>query len=644
MADGTLIFDTKVDNKGLTDGLKGAERTGTSAGRKVGKAFAITGAAIAATGAAAVATGKKIWKMSNDVAAYGDVIDKQSQQVGLSYKAYQQWDYAMKIAGTSMQDCKMGLKTLTNTLDDARQGSETAVTKFERLGISIDSLNGKSREEVFATTIKQLQNVTDETERAALANDMFGKSGQNLLPLLNQTNAETEKILQQAEDYGLIMSDKAVKASAAFEDSLTKLQGTLTGVKNRMIGEFLPGITMIMDGLSDLAIGNDKGWDEIAKGFDSLWQAFENVAPKIMTALQKVGQAIVQKIPEFAPVIINGIIGLVSAVIGILPQMIPHIVDGIVQLVGVLVQSLPVLIPALMQGITQLCIALATNIPQYLPYFIQGAIAIIVGVAQALPAQWQAIASTLFSLITSLVNGIKTHVSDFIARGREFIEGLWNGFKSKVATVAAGIFAFAKSLPGKIKSGLGSLVAMAAAWIMGLKNSAVAKLQATASALMGKARAIKGKIKSALGSLVSIGRDFIQGFWNGIKGKFDSMVSNLLGKVSGLKGKIAGVLGIGSPSKVMAELGQWIPAGLAVGIEKNFGMVEDAMTKLGSIPAEMKFASPFTTFAGAGTTAGAGATGGQTVYQEVNFYQPINTPAQTARMLREEAMYGMARG
>jgi hypothetical protein len=72
-------------------------------------------------------------------------------------------------------------------------------------------------------------------------------------------------------------------------------------------------------------------------------------------------------------------------------------------------------------------------------------------------------------------------------------------------------------------------------------------------------------------------------------------------------------------------------------------MVEDAMTKLGSIPAEMKFASPFTTFAGAGATAGS-AGNNQTVNQVINFNQPVTTPAQTARMLREEAMYGMARG
>ena len=54
------------------------------------------------------------------------------------------------------------------------------------------------------------------------------------------------------------MSNEAVAASAAFEDSLTRLQGTMGGLKNRMVGELLPGITLIMDGLSDLVAGNEE--------------------------------------------------------------------------------------------------------------------------------------------------------------------------------------------------------------------------------------------------------------------------------------------------------------------------------------------------------------------------------------------------
>ena len=151
----------------------------------VAKVAKATAAAVTAIAGAAVACGKELWNLANETAEYGDQIEKNSQKVGLSFEAYQKWDYAMKISGTDMASCTNGLKTLTNKFDDALNGSKGATESFERLGISVSDLKGKSREEVFATVVKSLQNVKDETDKAALANDMFGKSGQNLIPLFN---------------------------------------------------------------------------------------------------------------------------------------------------------------------------------------------------------------------------------------------------------------------------------------------------------------------------------------------------------------------------------------------------------------------------------------------------------------------------
>ena len=156
----------------------------------------------------------------------------------------------MKICGTEMSSCTTGLKTLTNTFDDAVNGSSSATEKFNRLGLSMEDLKGLSREDLFATVVNSLQNVTDETEKAALANDMFGRSGQELLPLFNMTEEELQGFMDECEEYGMVMSDDAVKASAAFEDSLTKLKATFGGLKNSVTGEMLPAISMIMDGLS----------------------------------------------------------------------------------------------------------------------------------------------------------------------------------------------------------------------------------------------------------------------------------------------------------------------------------------------------------------------------------------------------------
>ena len=251
-----------------------ADKAGKSAGGKLGSALGtaakVGAGAITAATAALAAGGAAFVKSSNEVAQYGDNVDKMSQKLGLSAKSYQEWDYVMQLAGTDMGSMTTGLKTLTNKLDDAKNGSDEARGMFEKLGISMEDINTMSREDLFAKTIEGFQGMADSTDRAALANDLFGKSGQNLAPLFNQSAEATKGLIEQANQYGMIMSGDAVKASADFEDALTRMQSTMTGAKNALIAEFLPSLTSMMDGVSMLVSGDKNGFDKISEGVDSL--------------------------------------------------------------------------------------------------------------------------------------------------------------------------------------------------------------------------------------------------------------------------------------------------------------------------------------------------------------------------------------
>ena len=88
--------------------------------------------------------------------------------------------------------------------------------------------------------------------------------------VLNMTAEETNALKQEAHDYGMIMSNDAVAAAASFEDSLSRLNGTMGGLKNRMIGDLLPGISTILDGLSDLVAGNENAGEQIENGAKSV--------------------------------------------------------------------------------------------------------------------------------------------------------------------------------------------------------------------------------------------------------------------------------------------------------------------------------------------------------------------------------------
>ena len=92
----------------------------------------------------------------------------------MSAEAYQEWDYVLGQAGVDITSMTTGLKTMTNQIDDAKNGSVKAQERFAKLGISLNDLNTMSREDIFSAVVSVMQGMADTTERAALANDLFG--------------------------------------------------------------------------------------------------------------------------------------------------------------------------------------------------------------------------------------------------------------------------------------------------------------------------------------------------------------------------------------------------------------------------------------------------------------------------------------
>ena len=111
--------------------------------------------------------------------------------------------------------------------------------------------------------------------------------------------------MKMAEEYGMVMSDEGVKASADFVDAQTTLQGTLTGLKNKVTADFLPAATDVVNGLAMMASGDvSGGFEQIQEGIGKL---VENIGSKVPDMIAKGGELLVgfiqgltEKIPELA--------------------------------------------------------------------------------------------------------------------------------------------------------------------------------------------------------------------------------------------------------------------------------------------------------------------------------------------------------
>ena len=374
-------------------------KSGLATGAKV------AAAAIAAMATAAVATAAKLIDLTGDTAEYGDNVDKMSQKLGMSAQAYQEWDFIMQHAGSDIDKMSTSMKKLAEAVQEPTKESAAA---FERLGISIEDAKNMSQEDLFKTTITALQGLESGTERTALANDLLGKSAMDLGALLNQSAEETEAMRQQVHDLGGVMSDEAVKASAAYKESLQNMKTAIQGVGRSVSSDFMPSITKIMDGISMLASGNDEAVETLEAGFDDFVKNVEGVADKIAEVAETILPILVDALVRNLPKLLEAAMRIISTLAKSLLDNLPLIIDAagkiIIDLAKGLIQSLPNIIKVGLEVVTKLAQGIADALPELIPV----AVSAILEIAKALtdPKTLIPLIRAALDIITALVEGL----------------------------------------------------------------------------------------------------------------------------------------------------------------------------------------------------------------------------------------------
>ena len=351
-------FDEAGDEaKDFSDSVKKAADTSEDADGKLSKLGdtakkigAALGAAAAAVGTACVAAGQKLWDMANDVGSAGDQIDKTSQKIGISAESYQKWGYVFERCGADVNNLQTRMKKLSTVITDAAGGSDSAAEKLSAVGLSIEELNGKSQDEQLSMVITALQGMEAGAERTAAANDLLGKSAVDMAAVLNTSVEETERLKQEAEDYGMVMSNEAVAASAAFEDSLTRLSHTAGGLKNRMVGELLLGITQITDGLADLLAGNEQAADELKNGVTSVIDTIRMLIPQFAELITSIAGAVLESAPGIIKALADGLLSAISELTPTLAKIVTEIISALVGLLPQIVSAGADILLSLIKG------------------------------------------------------------------------------------------------------------------------------------------------------------------------------------------------------------------------------------------------------------------------------------------------------
>ncbi|GIW90211.1 MAG: hypothetical protein KatS3mg109_0643 [Pirellulaceae bacterium] len=213
---GKAFVELSTRDKGLVKGLRAAEKKL----RAFGSSIAALGARLMTLGTAATAA---LYGASRAFASLGDKLGKASKRTNVAVEDLSNLAIAAELSGADLDTLELGLRKMAQTIVDAADGSQTAVRAMQRLGLSIADLDGLSPDRQFKLIADRLSQIRNPTLRAALALDIFGRSGTRLLPLIADGAAGIERLEEQARKLGLTWSTEDAAAAEAFTDTLTLL-------------------------------------------------------------------------------------------------------------------------------------------------------------------------------------------------------------------------------------------------------------------------------------------------------------------------------------------------------------------------------------------------------------------------------------
>ena len=285
----TLVF--KADSRQLKDGKKVLGEVADQAGlteqktTKLGNSMKkyLTFAAIA--GGAALLT-REILRTAQ---AMDDTI-KTSRMLSVGVEAFQELKYAAELSGVSTEGLSTSLRYLNQNLYNNHKS-------FDALGLSVKKSNGdlKSAEDMLPEIADKFADMEDGAKKTAVAQEMFGRSGVQMINMLKDGSAGLQEMAQEARNLGIIFDQETAQKAELFNDNLTRLGKTKEGMFTQLTANLLPAFVNLTDEITNASQGASvmdgitEGLTHVIKGLTvgviAVYFSLKSVADLLSTAL-----------------------------------------------------------------------------------------------------------------------------------------------------------------------------------------------------------------------------------------------------------------------------------------------------------------------------------------------------------------------
>jgi hypothetical protein len=240
-----LVLD--ADTRGLKKGEQDLKSLGKQAGSTAvdvdSMGFKIGAAMRRLIGPAAIAGAVAGFGMlTKSVINTADEISKAAQKIGIATEELSRLRYAADLSGVSFQSLQQSIGFLSRNMLAASEGTGEAGKAFSRLGVEVRNADGTLRNStaVLGDLADRFASMPDGAEKTALAMQVLGKSGRDMIPMLNGGREALEKLTAEASKFGVVIDEETGRRAEEFNDNITRLQGTFSALAARVAADLLP--------------------------------------------------------------------------------------------------------------------------------------------------------------------------------------------------------------------------------------------------------------------------------------------------------------------------------------------------------------------------------------------------------------------
>lgn len=296
---------------------------------RVRKAAKAVGGALIRSGAVAIAGAAVGWaKAVSEVSSYGDAVGKMAKRTGFSTDAIQRLQFAAELSGASLGGVEKSIAKMSTSINEARKGTATYTHAFGQMKMSAEDFKNLSPEESFKKIMVGLSGLDDAGTRSAVAIQLLGKGGRQLLPMLEDGAAGFRKLTGAADEMGILMTPAQIQAAEDFKDAMLKAKSSVTAIVRQNVAGAMEPLTEIFE---DMATNG--AFDSLGEGVKSISDEFVKASQEMAKFLQNEENvaALLVTLKAVAQVIggVAKLAVMAAAAFGFMSQKVSTMAEGI---------------------------------------------------------------------------------------------------------------------------------------------------------------------------------------------------------------------------------------------------------------------------------------------------------------------------